>query len=306
MLSEKRLLELGELAWDAIQDARKDSERIAYHISNLAVANKSGAAIFIKSTACHAGLEQPALGDISVVVSAIQKEAHGSLEERCPGASRVMVDWLVNRSPWAMSFVSKDADKILEQGYVVSNTRYCGNIMVGGSIALRSITEYTSIGETFYHLVSAGANENFAFLMSHFGSVGGGGINFDTHKEGHTSVYVSCFTEVGLTNFIKGKFPKMTLDMPSYKKASKYMGLRTAFNNSVYGGRVSTFGRAVSAQHAAELKLLNVEAKANVRLETNPFGYPVGYANGLQNIKISCKAMVLAMNWYMKGVLKIA
>lgn len=128
--------------------------------------HKAGNFTFSTNQACHAGLSS--LGPSERVVSAIM-QGHGYAEGRKLKADVELwfVDYILNRSPYAETFITKDAEKALEQKYTVSDGNHPANLVAAGMVALRRLWEYTWVAQAAYDLSKLGVNEDLAFLLGH-------------------------------------------------------------------------------------------------------------------------------------------
>lgn len=77
------------------------------------------------------------------------------------------VDYILNRSPYAITFVEKDAVKALETRLTVSSGDHPGNLVAGGVVALRRLWEHVYVARAAYDLVQLGVNEDLAFIIGH-------------------------------------------------------------------------------------------------------------------------------------------
>jgi len=76
------------------------------------------------------------------------------------------VDYIINRSPWALAHVIKDPETVLKQGFIVT-TNVPGPFMVTAALALRATTEYPNQPSGFLRLKEM-MTEDRAFIASCF------------------------------------------------------------------------------------------------------------------------------------------
>lgn len=81
------------------------------------------------------------------------------------------VDYIINRSPYSETFISKDAAKCLEGQVTLSSGDHPSNLMVAGLVALRRLWEYSMVARAAYDLSQAGVDEDLAFVLGHLISV---------------------------------------------------------------------------------------------------------------------------------------
>lgn len=181
---------------------------------------------------CYSGLGsyyKAPLGAVAMVVGIT--ESYGSsgatpYELRLP-----YLDWLLNESPWADSFVTKSAAQCLRMHTVVQDTTVPGNLMVGGAVALRRMWEQAPIFYVWNDLVKAGVNKNLAYILAHIANTGGSGKPTgtmswtNTQEGGHQNLAIGYLTKSYALNFMNGVY-KANGD---YKTTQTYMGYSHMF-----------------------------------------------------------------------------
>lgn len=142
--------------------------------------------------ACHAGLSN--LTSTKRVVSALM-DGSGYAEGRglAPEVELWFVDYILNRSPYAETFVTKNAKEALAYKYTVSSSDTPSNLMAAGMVALRRLWEYRRVAQAAYDLVQGGVNEDLAFLLGHLISCDttptpGSGATWGFCHSGHCSI----------------------------------------------------------------------------------------------------------------------
>lgn len=118
-------------------------------------------------------------------------------------------DWLVNRSPWAVMFVEKDVQSILDYGHVVSPD-HPYNFVAAGLIASRFCTEsyvdgYKQRVFVWSELLGMGCTEDEAYIFAHmFAPVSGNNypVTFNRMSSGHTPFLSSNYQEDYIRNFL--------------------------------------------------------------------------------------------------------
>lgn len=162
-----------------------------------------------RNTFCHAGLNQQSdCGhNIDMVVSLIMREhLHKRIDEKY---AVPYLDWLMNRSPYASTFLSKDAQDCVDKERVYSDPTTPFNLMVGGLVASRRVTEYGYVCRAWYELVQRGVNENFAYVVAHnihldrieYHRKNGTNLSLSS-TVGHTSLDVDCMDLSNTINFV--------------------------------------------------------------------------------------------------------
>lgn len=137
------------------------------------------------------------------------------------------LDWLLNRSPYADAFITKDAVKALEERIVVSSGDHAGNYIGGSIVSLRLLWEHTYAAQAAYDLHQAGVAEHLAFLLGHTIQVErkikeDSVTEWSANTSWHSSIDVGCMGFKGIKAFFKHK-PTYVSDN-IYSKAGQYEG----------------------------------------------------------------------------------
>ncbi|MNU58871.1 hypothetical protein D3C71_480200 [compost metagenome] len=146
---------------------RLDGNKLKWSMNTAIVGvKKNGATHFSTNQSCHAGLG--GMAPCERVVNALM-DGHGYAEGRglSKEAELWFVDYILNRSPYAETFITKDAKLALEQKYTVSDGHHPANLVAAGMVALRRLWEYTWVLAAAYDLAKEGVNEDLAFLLGH-------------------------------------------------------------------------------------------------------------------------------------------
>lgn len=120
------------------------------------------------------------------------------------------LDWLLNRSPYADAFITKDAEKALETRIVVSSGDHPGNYVGGSIVSLRLLWEHTYAAQAAYDLHKAGVHEDVAFLLGHTVSVErkitpDSPTEWNNNTSWHSSIDVGTMGFKGIKNFMAHK-----------------------------------------------------------------------------------------------------
>lgn len=182
-------------------------------------------------TACYSGLGshyKTSKGAVALVVGITNEYAGHTTpyELRLP-----YLDWVLNESPWADSFVTKSAVQCLRMHTVVQDTTVPGNLMVGGAVAIRRMWESTSVFYVWNDLVKAGVNKSLAYLLAHIAntdSYRGDARTMswtNTCEGGHMNLALQDLSMSYALNFMNGVYkPNGT-----YKDTLTYMGYSAMF-----------------------------------------------------------------------------
>lgn len=183
---------------------------------------------------CYSGLsshytKDVGAGAVALVVGITEHYASGTTpyELRLP-----YLDWVLNESPWADSFVTKSAAQCLRMHTVVQDTTVPGNMMVGGAVAIRRMWEQTSIFYVWNDLVKAGVNKHLAYILGHIASADFDGVGKsktlswnNTQEGGHQNLSLGQLSKSFALNFMKGVYN----EMGSYKEGRVYTGYSYMF-----------------------------------------------------------------------------
>lgn len=169
---------------------------------------------FSTNQACHAGMSELA-GAARVVNALMGGEGYATGRVLGPEIELWFVDYILNRSPYAETFITKDAAKAIEQEYTVSSGDYPANQVAAGMVALRRLWEYTYVAAAAYALVEAGVNEDLAFLLGHTVSTAnvpgpGADTSWNACHSGHCSVNPAAMGFDTVKNFLDHKVVKPT------------------------------------------------------------------------------------------------
>ena len=169
---------------------------------------------FSSNQSCHAGMSQ--LAGCSRVVNALMTgEGYATGRVLSEEVELWFIDYILNRSPYAETFITKDAVKAREQRYTVSSGDYPANHVAAGMVALRRLWEYTYVAAATYSLAKAGVNEDLAFLLAHLVSTGnnptdGAATTWSACHNGHCSVNPAAMDWPCVKNFLGHKITKPT------------------------------------------------------------------------------------------------
>lgn len=196
------------------------------------------------NTICHAALSRKYEDhpkDRFAVVNGFQTTYNGmngagkwedtSLEDKA-----LYLDWLLNRSPYASTFISKNAISSLNYGFSVSDCATPSNLMAAGLVATRRMWEYPYILRVWVDLTKAGVNENLAYYLAHLAACkvnGEGSISWDNPVYGHCSIDSHVWGVDSVKNFINNS-PKRLNQL--YTKNLDYSGYGRMFSDNNYDG----------------------------------------------------------------------
>lgn len=161
--------------------------------------------------ACHAGLSSnyngnKKSGSVAVVSALMKPRKTTTLNEE---EAYHFLDWLLNRSPYSTTFITKSADEALYYKAIIASSNHPSNLMAAGLVASRRLWEYPHIARVMVDLSKAGVNEDLAFYLGHIfrGSFNrtGGNNDWGGSSSAHCSIDPNIMGEEQLFNFLNHK-----------------------------------------------------------------------------------------------------
>ncbi len=185
--------------------------------------------------ACHAGLMFNGYGrggpGARAVVSLLMKPCPVTVEMLYEDEALLFLDWLLNRSPYASTFITKSAHEALHHKATISTAYAPSNLMAAGMVASRRLWEYPVIARVFCDLVKAGVNENLSYYLAHIASTRfkcDGNIDWSNSNRGHCSIDTYSMGREEVKNFIENKPVKLNKD---YAESCNYQGYDCMFGS---------------------------------------------------------------------------
>lgn len=229
-------------ARDEMLDALKKGDRSWDRVTCINIVYEKGDNHLSAAQQCHAGLDNRRNGSFAVVNGLMRPNAASMLNE---DEAFLFLDWLLNRSPYASTFITKDAMECIRTKTTISYSDVPANLMAAGQVASRRLWEYAYVARAFADLVKTGVNENLAFYLGHIFSGNfnrSGKCNWSASTAGHCSINPSAFDKKGLVNFLDGKPLNLTTN---YSKNTDYGGYDDMFSRKFhsYGGVVDPINK---------------------------------------------------------------
>lgn len=125
----------------------------------IAAIKEDGSVVYTRAQACHAGLEGE-MNDWFKGTKLMSTYLRGDLS-----GTESFFDYLVNRSPYADAFYVKDVEFILENKMLIADCEAPANLITGGFLVSRLLTEHGGPFRTWKFLVSHGVCEGMALLV---------------------------------------------------------------------------------------------------------------------------------------------
>lgn len=197
-LSESYLISLGKKAHNAINTEINKSKLCAYSLGL-----EDGTVVVSTNPFCHAFLqyfrEKGLAAAPLVLANTVQTERPYYDKNLCS----FYLEWLINESPYANAFLSKDVDKLVEDGILV-DLRQPYNYVCGAAIATRYAWEYPENAKVFMLLAHEGVDKDKAFLASTSLVKNLDGTFSCFPADFHTCLSASRITKEVALNFLEG------------------------------------------------------------------------------------------------------
>lgn len=220
-LSDAELYELGVRAHDTAKSRRAG-------VTSYGVGYEDGTAYNPMYYACHGWFSNGTIpntpSDPVVVASVVQNKYPHVVSKELRDQ---YYNYLLNESPFAPVFLSKDVDKLESEG-IISRLDVQHAYAIAASIGTRHPWEYPKVVQTFNNLVEAGLDKDRAFLSAF--CIKWLDVNTQpvvAYTEGHTCVYVRSMNKNGIVNFLNHNMPKKGM---TYSQHRTYKGIETIWN----------------------------------------------------------------------------
>jgi len=141
------------------------------------------------------------------------------------------LDYLINRSPYAMAFITKDANEALERGMEL-NVDAPYEVFGAAAIMTRMLWENYSQLEMWLKLLKEGVSEDMALVGAHIASDGGRLYYYDALGNAHKAMYGSNVSKENIENLLQ-RIPR---DARSFKDVGGYGSPSSTFGHNG-GGR---------------------------------------------------------------------
>jgi hypothetical protein len=162
--------------------------------------------VYIGERVCHSHLECSLNYPLSVnfYCEGVEHWNYSTNEEKI-----FLIDWSLNRSPWASCYLDHNAEVAFDRGYeliLTKNPRY----LVGcAHMYIRSMWEHGWIARNFKPMVEAGIPESAAFILAY--------LDYGQFSQGHSLFYPLDWTDKALWDFCEGNYYESKIDnTPTY------------------------------------------------------------------------------------------
>lgn len=172
------------------------------------------------STACFMSIQRSEMNGLNWLISHIQ-ETDLSVSDQ-----EVFLNYLFNDSPFNSVFVTKNASEAVESGWIVLSANHPSNLVVGGAVATRCISESPHVVVAFCDLLAGGVEPNLAFVLAHHFSGGisrDGNVHWESNYSCHRCLDPARMDSGNLSRFIA--HTPMKLNQPLSENNSSYSGI---------------------------------------------------------------------------------
>ena len=198
---------------------------------------------------CHAALSRMDVCFPTLMVDVQYKRGKGITSKM----AKMFTNYVLMQSPYASIFAEKNTNAGFARGYFLYRTDVDANLLTGGAVLLRMLSESPMIPKMWYHMVMAGVSPDMAILVAHMSSLNNGEVAIRASSDDcHKSIVPSWFLEKDVINFINrnhkvyGKY----IDMGGY------MGFTSMWGADRYN-RNTGFSAQIHGRWIAELKRLH-------------------------------------------------
>lgn len=207
-------------------------------------------------------------GNIAYVVNFILLRK----DEKTTEVHAAYLKWLLNDSPWSMTYITKDPDDALLNGIVV-DANYPGNLVTAACIATRWTGEHVASMNFWYEMVKHGMPPHEAMWMSEFFYINDKRFVFSP-KSDHTPFGGYHMSKEAYNNYLNNK-PITT--QKDYSQTGQYSEIR-----AIFGGGASTINWFDTLSRVTQ----TVGSFKRETASKNPFGEDV-YAPNTINTSMS-------------------
>lgn len=214
-----------------------DSYRLPLYQNRVASymhASACGTKFFLSgNSACHAGMAQSKGWDL--VVDLLQPKAHKTVDDT-PEEKFLFLDYVMNRSPLAFTFVTKDTSKAFEDGFTIRDLEQPANVVQMGLILTRALHHdyQDNMVKAFYALVKAGLQEDVAMVFATYTYVG---INKTTVRYSPSGHFWWDSKTARTGDIVKYLHRNIYHATKSFKSGASYDGVFSTFS-SCNGGKI--------------------------------------------------------------------
>jgi len=152
----------------------------------------------------------------------------------------MLFEWVVERSPWADCFLTKDVGEIMSEGYFLDVTKDA-ELVYSATIVMREATEFPKRAEMFRHFVKMGIDEYISWILAHKIRMNDdGGYSLYCWDNGH-SLFGDTFSIERVVDFLRNWMKDKS--NPAYSKKKKADVSIKLLEDSCNGGGlpISTF-----------------------------------------------------------------
>ena len=173
---------------------------------------------------CHMALSRVECRESFAIIALVELEKIQK-DRHAKGFTIPYYRWLLNDSPYAECFITKDAKEAIQYG-IICKTNVPSNLLVGGLVASRYPWEYAQNNyRAWCELYKRGVHPSMAFVMCHaVYQEREGKLQWGDGLYGHNSMCPDRTSVEGILTFLKNNKDNMNLNA-NYNKDRMYSGI---------------------------------------------------------------------------------
>jgi len=187
---------------------------------------------------------------------------------KLPPEGRYFLQWLLNESPWAPLYITKDPQEAIDHGVLV-DCKFPNNVVTSACIATRWTGERRQHMKLWDVLVKAGMSPHNAFWMTNFFSFVAGQVVFSPCHD-HTPFGGYELSKEAYNNYLNNEFTStndLYSKLATYNDLYRQFGERAAMHNGPWG--YAPFYDKLRMVYATSCNAIREES------DKNPFGSDV-------------------------------
>lgn len=208
------------------------------------VSGRKGDQDYRLKAACHASLagRMPLSEKPTFMVDHIYPFGKGMTNAQAKRYAK----YILMQSPYSPMFAEKNIEKGWKRKYFLYNVDIDSNMLVGGAVALRMLSETPKIPVMWNALVEAGADPDMALLLAHMSAFIGDEFYVNNYSDdSHKAISPTCFNASSVKNFLTGEHKKYG----KYDVKMRYMGFNGMWRETESNiGKPHGFGTTIYNQ----------------------------------------------------------
>jgi hypothetical protein len=185
-------------------------------------------------TGCHSSLASNKFEGCELLVNGLSYQhegwAHATDEHRL-----LLLDYLLNDSPWAGCYLEDDASEVLDKKFLCVRTDIDKRLVSGACTITRVMWEQSNVPRAFFDLVTGWPeiNRSYALLLAHIIPNGDYIISL-VSSEGHSCLHPSYMSKQTIFNFVFNQ-PEDYKPSQTFRVEPGYQGHSYLWGGKAYG-----------------------------------------------------------------------